>query len=67
MDKVLKNSTPGKIAYILQIERVQPDAISFERTQIHFLSDVFTAAAVVVVVVVDVIAYAPYLCLLKLI
>ena len=60
MDKVLKNSTPGKIAYILQIERVQPDTISFERTQIHFLSDVFT-------VVVVVIAYAPYLCLLKLI
>ena len=37
MDKVLKNSTPGKIAYILQSERVQPDATEFDRTQIHFL------------------------------
>ena len=37
MDKVLTNSTPGKIAYTLQIERVQTDAIEFDRTQIHFL------------------------------
>ena len=48
MDKALKNSTPGKVAYICRIERVQIDAIKFERTQIHFFSDVFTAAAVVV-------------------
>ena len=36
MDKVLKNSTPGKVTYIWQIERFQTDAIKFERTQIHF-------------------------------
>ena len=36
MDKVLKNLNPGKVAYIWQIERVQIDAIKFERTQIHF-------------------------------
>ena len=43
-DKILKNSTPGKIAYIRQIERVQIDTIEFEKTQIHFFSDVFIAA-----------------------
>ena len=37
MDKVLKNLIPGKVAYIWQIERVQIDAIKFERTQIQFL------------------------------
>ena len=31
-----KNLNPGKVAYIWQIERVQIDAIKFERTQIHF-------------------------------
>ena len=36
MDNVLKNSTPGKVAYICQIERFQIDAIKFERTQIYF-------------------------------
>ena len=36
--KVLKNSTPGKVAYIWHIERVQIYAIKFERTQIHFLA-----------------------------
>ena len=36
MDKALKNSTPGKVAYIWRIERFQIDAIKFERTQIHF-------------------------------
>ena len=46
---ILKNSTPGKVACIWHIERVQIDAIKFERTQIHFFTDVFTAAAVVVV------------------
>ena len=29
------------------IERVQIDAIKFERTQIHFFTDVFTAVVVV--------------------
>ena len=37
MDKALKNSTPGKVAYIWRIERFQIDAIKFERTQIDFL------------------------------
>ena len=37
------NSTPGKVACIRHIERVQIDAIKFERTQIPFFSDVFTA------------------------
>ena len=50
MDKALKNSTPGKVAYIWRIERFQIDAIKFERTQIHFFSDFFTAVVVVVVV-----------------
>ena len=36
MDKGLKNSTPGEVTYIWQIERFQIDAIKFERTQIHF-------------------------------
>ena len=50
MDKALKNSTPGKVSYIWRIERFQTDARKFERTQIHFFSDVFTAVVVVVVV-----------------
>ena len=37
---------PGKVACIWHIERVQIDAIKFERTQIHFFSDVFTADVV---------------------
>ena len=48
MDKVLKNSTPGKVAHIWRIERFQIDAIKFERKQTHFFSDVFTAVVVVV-------------------
>ena len=36
-------STPREIAYIWQIERVQIDALKFEKTKIHFFSDVFTA------------------------
>ena len=36
MGKVPKNSTPGKVAYIWQIERFQIDFIKFERTQIYF-------------------------------
>ena len=48
MDKAFKNSTPGKAAYIWIIKRFQIEAIQFERTQIHFFSDVFTAVVVVV-------------------
>ena len=36
LNKILKNWTPGKVAYIWHIERVQIDAMKFERTQIHF-------------------------------
>ena len=37
MDKVVKNSTSGKLAYILRIVQFLIDAIKFDRTQIHFL------------------------------
>ena len=46
--KVLKNSTPRKIAYIWHIEQVQIDALKFERRQIHLFSDVFTAVVAIV-------------------
>ena len=47
MDEALKNLTPGKVAYVSRIEGFQKDTIKFERTQIHFFSDVFTAVLVV--------------------
>ena len=47
LDKVLKNSTSGKIAYIWQIEQVQRDATKFERMQIRLFSNVFTAVVIV--------------------
>ena len=48
MDKVRKNLTTGKVAYIWQIKRVQIDEIKFERTQIQFLVTFITAVVVVV-------------------
>ena len=48
MDKALENSTLGKVAYHLRIERFQTDPIKFERTQIHVFSHVFTAFVVAV-------------------
>ena len=45
MDKVLKNSTPGKGAYIWRIKRFQ---IEVSKDANSFLSDVFTAVVVVV-------------------
>ena len=48
LNKVLNNSTPGKVACISHIERVQIYAIKFERTQIHFLAT-FSLPIVVVV------------------
>lgn len=48
LDKVIKNSTLGEIAYIWQIERDQIDAIKFERSQINILSDVLTSVVAVV-------------------
>ena len=50
LDKTLKNSTPGKDAWIWHNEGLQIDAIKFERKQIHFLNDVFTAVVFVVVI-----------------
>ena len=47
LDKILKNSTPGEVACIWHVERIQIDAIKFERMQIHFFTVVFTAAVVV--------------------
>ena len=38
LENILKNSTPGKVAYIWYVERVQIDEIKFERTKIHFLA-----------------------------
>ena len=42
---VPRNSTPGGFAYIWQSKWIAIIAIKTERTQIHFLSDVFVAAA----------------------
>ena len=46
LNKFIENSTPGGVAHIWKIERVQVDAIKFEMTQIpwqiHFFSDFFT-------------------------
>ena len=39
LNKIFKNSTPGKVAYIWHIERVQIDVIKFERMQIHSFTD----------------------------
>ena len=36
LNKILKNSTPGKVACMWHTERIQIDAIKFERTQIVF-------------------------------
>ena len=41
-NKILKNSTPGKVACIWHNERVQIDAIKFEKTQIHFFLPTFS-------------------------
>ena len=42
LNKIPKNSTSGIVACIWHFGRVQIDAIKFERTQIHFFSDVST-------------------------
>ena len=47
LNKILKNSTPGKVAYLWHIERVQIEVIMFERTQILFFTNVFTAFVIV--------------------
>ena len=47
LNKIFKNSTQGKVPCIWHIKRVQIDAIKFERTQIHFFTNVFTAIVIV--------------------
>ena len=47
LNKILKNSSPGKVACIWHIEQVQIDAIKSEVTQIHVFTDVFTAVVVI--------------------
>ena len=42
-----KRSTPGKFAYIRHFQRIGINAKEFEKTLIHFKSDVFAAVAVV--------------------
>ena len=42
---VPRNSSPGGFAYISQSKWIGVIAIKIERTPIHFLSDVFVAAA----------------------
>ena len=42
-----KKSTPGKFAYIRHFQRIGINATKFEKTLIHFKSDVFAAVAVV--------------------
>ena len=45
-NKIVKNSTQGKVAHIWHIERVQIDTIKFEGAQTDFFGDVFTAVVV---------------------
>ena len=51
-DTVLQNSTPEKTANIWRIEREGINATKFKAAELYFLSDVFVAVAVVVVVVI---------------
>ena len=44
---ITKKSTPGKFAYIRHFQQIGINAEKFEKTLIHFKSDVFAAVAVV--------------------
>ena len=44
------NSTPAKIANIRRTERDGISTIKFEAARLHFLSDIFVAVAVAIVV-----------------
>ena len=46
MSPVPKKSTPGKFAYISHFQWIGINAIKFEKTWIHFKSDVFAAVAI---------------------
>ena len=47
LSAVPKKSTPGKFAYIRHFQRTGINATKFEKTLIHFKSDIFAAASVV--------------------
>ena len=47
LSSVPDESTPGKYAYIWHFRRIWMNATKFEKTRIHFKSDVFAAIAVV--------------------
>ena len=47
LSAVPKISPPGKLAYIRHFLRIRVNATKFEKTLIHFKSDVFTAVDVV--------------------
>ena len=47
MSVVPKKSAPWKFAYIRHFQRIGLNATKFEKTLIHFKSDVFVAVAVV--------------------
>ena len=48
LETVFQNSTPEKTANIWQIEGKGKSATKFEAAQLHFLSDVFIAVAILV-------------------
>ena len=49
LDKALKNSSPGEIAYIWQIEWYQINMIKFKRMQTNFFSsNVFTTIVIII-------------------
>ena len=48
LNMVVRNSAPEEFACISQSKRTGNTAIEIDRTQIHFLSNVFVAVAVVV-------------------
>ena len=50
LSAVPKNSTQGKFAYICHFQRIGIiNVTKFEKTRIHFVSDIFVAVAVTVV------------------
>ena len=47
LSAVLKKATPGKFAYTCHFQQIGINATKFEKTGIHFKTDVFAAVAVV--------------------
>ena len=48
LNAVANNLTPGKFVYTRQFKRVGQIVVKFKRTQVHFISDVFTTVVVLV-------------------